>query len=79
MNTLLGGVASEDVSAFVRQGAEGNPLFLEERFASLMETGALAKDERPEMAAGNRWSGRATRSDRTSGACPRRPPGPGPA
>ncbi len=43
VNTLLGGVAGEDVSAFVRQGAEGNPLFLEERFASLMETGALVK------------------------------------
>ena len=43
VNTLLGGVAAEDVSAFVRQGAEGNPLFLEERFASLMETGALLK------------------------------------
>ena len=43
VNTLLGGVAREDVSAFVRQGAEGNPLFLEERFASLMETGALVK------------------------------------
>ena len=43
VNTLVGGLAREDVSAFVRQGAEGNPLFLEERFASLMETGALVK------------------------------------
>jgi class 3 adenylate cyclase/tetratricopeptide (TPR) repeat protein len=41
VNTLLGGVAGEDVSGLVRQGAEGNPLFLEERFASLMEAGAL--------------------------------------
>ena len=43
VTTLLGGVASEDVSAFVRQGAQGNPLFLEERLASLIETGALLK------------------------------------
>jgi class 3 adenylate cyclase len=42
-NSLLGGAPDQDVSAFVRQGAEGNPLFLEERFASLTETGALVK------------------------------------
>ncbi|HTT89896.1 MAG TPA: AAA family ATPase, partial [Acidimicrobiales bacterium] len=49
VKTLLDGDAPDDVLAVVRQGADGNPLFLEERFASLRETGALVKDN------GQKW------------------------
>ncbi|HXW80276.1 MAG TPA: AAA family ATPase, partial [Acidimicrobiales bacterium] len=42
---LLGGEAPEPVVDAVSRGVEGNPLFLEERLASLLETGALARDE----------------------------------
>jgi class 3 adenylate cyclase len=41
--TLTGG-APEPVLAAVCAGVEGNPLFMEERLASLLETGALQKD-----------------------------------
>ena len=37
--------ASHDVIGTVRTNVDGNPLFLEERFSSLVETGALVKDE----------------------------------
>ncbi|HTT89789.1 MAG TPA: AAA family ATPase [Acidimicrobiales bacterium] len=43
-NLLLGEPASEDIIAAIMHGVDGNPLFLEERFSSLLETGALAKD-----------------------------------
>jgi eukaryotic-like serine/threonine-protein kinase len=46
---LVGRAAGEDILAAVRKDAEGNPLFLEERFSTLVETGALVK-------AGSRWS-----------------------
>ena len=37
--------AGDDVIEAVRTNVDGNPLFLEERFWSLVETGALVKDE----------------------------------
>ena len=37
--------AGDDVIGAVRTNVDGNPLFLEERFWSLVETGALVKDE----------------------------------
>ena len=40
--SLLGGEADEEVLEMVCDGADGNPLFLEERLASLLDTGALA-------------------------------------
>ncbi len=40
---MLGSAASDDVVATVRKHTDGNPLFLEERFSSLVETGALVK------------------------------------
>jgi predicted ATPase/class 3 adenylate cyclase len=40
----LTGGAPEQVLAAVCAGVEGNPLFMEERLASLLETGALQKD-----------------------------------
>jgi DNA-binding SARP family transcriptional activator/tetratricopeptide (TPR) repeat protein len=40
---LLGEGATEEVLDAVREGAEGNPLFLEERLSSLLETRALLK------------------------------------
>lgn len=40
---LLGEGAPEEVVDAVREGAEGNPLFLEERLASLLETHALVQ------------------------------------
>jgi class 3 adenylate cyclase/tetratricopeptide (TPR) repeat protein len=43
-NLLLGEPASEDVIGAIMHGVDGNPLFLEERLSSLLETGALAKD-----------------------------------
>jgi adenylate cyclase len=39
--SLVGGSGADKVVDTVRQGADGNPLFLEERFSSLVETGAL--------------------------------------
>jgi class 3 adenylate cyclase/tetratricopeptide (TPR) repeat protein len=42
---LLGGEAPGHVVDAVSRGAEGNPLFLEERLSSLLETGVLARDE----------------------------------
>ncbi|HXW78129.1 MAG TPA: AAA family ATPase, partial [Acidimicrobiales bacterium] len=41
---LLGEGTPEDVLDTVSRGVEGNPLFLEERFSSLLETGALERD-----------------------------------
>ena len=43
--SLIGPGASEAVIEAVCAGVEGNPLFLEERLSSLVETGALVKDE----------------------------------
>ena len=43
--SLLGGEADEEVLEMVCDGADGNPLFLEERLASLLDTGALARAE----------------------------------
>ena len=40
---LLGGEATDEVVVALRRGANGNPLFLEERFASLVETGSLVQ------------------------------------
>ena len=42
---LLGDGTPEEVLDTVSRGVEGNPLFLEERLASLLETGVLAKEE----------------------------------
>ncbi len=41
--SLLGGEAGADVVDFVCDGVDGNPLFLEERLASLLDTGALRR------------------------------------
>ena len=43
--SLLSGKTAEEIINAVRQGCAGNPLFIEERFSSLLETGALAKDQ----------------------------------
>jgi class 3 adenylate cyclase/tetratricopeptide (TPR) repeat protein len=43
--SLVGGTAGEDVIDAVCTNVEGNPLFLEERFSSLVETGALVRDK----------------------------------
>ncbi len=43
--SFLGDEAPEEVVEAVRKGVEGNPLFLEERLASLVETGAVFRDE----------------------------------
>ena len=43
--SLVGTVASEDVLDAVRAGVEGNPLFLEERLFSLVEAGALIREQ----------------------------------
>ena len=42
--SLLGGGVSDEVLEAVCEGADGNPLFLEERVASLLDTGALYQD-----------------------------------
>ena len=42
---LLGDGTGNDVIAAVSKGSEGNPFFIEERFSSLLETRALAKDQ----------------------------------
>ena len=42
---LIGGEVPDEVVDVVSQSAGGNPFFLEERLSSLMETGALIKDE----------------------------------
>ncbi len=46
---LVGKAAGDDILAAVRKDADGNPLFLEERFSTLIETGGLVK-------AGSMWS-----------------------
>jgi DNA-binding SARP family transcriptional activator len=43
--SLIGGGASREVLDAVRASADGNPLFLEERLASLLETRALVREE----------------------------------
>ena len=43
--SLIGPGAGEAVIEAMCAGVEGNPLFLEERLSSLVETGALVKDE----------------------------------
>jgi class 3 adenylate cyclase/tetratricopeptide (TPR) repeat protein len=45
VRALLGEEAPEEVVETVSKGAEGNPLFLEERLSSLLETLALVKDK----------------------------------
>ncbi len=42
---LLGDIATEEVIQVIRRGAEGNPLFLEERLSSLLETRAVRKGD----------------------------------
>jgi adenylate cyclase len=42
---LLGGGVPDEVLDALSESAEGNPLFLEERLLSLLETGALVRDE----------------------------------
>ena len=42
--SLVGGAISDEVLEAVCEGADGNPLFLEERIASLVDTGALHRD-----------------------------------
>ncbi len=42
--SLLGGAVDDEVLQAVCQGVDGNPLFLEERLASLLDTGALERD-----------------------------------
>jgi class 3 adenylate cyclase/tetratricopeptide (TPR) repeat protein len=44
--SLLGEGSSDQVIEAISEGAEGNPLFLEERFASLLETGALSRGKK---------------------------------
>ncbi|MGO9657830.1 MAG: AAA family ATPase [Acidimicrobiales bacterium] len=43
--SLLGSAAKGPLVDAVRQGAEGNPFFLEERLASLLETRSLVRDD----------------------------------
>ena len=43
--SLLGWAAGENVIDVLRSGMQGNPFFLEERFFSLLETGALVRQE----------------------------------
>ena len=43
--SFLGKEALEEVVEAVRKGVEGNPLFLEERLSSLIETGAVFRDD----------------------------------
>jgi DNA-binding SARP family transcriptional activator/tetratricopeptide (TPR) repeat protein len=43
--SLIGPGAGDTVIAALCTGVEGNPLFLEERLSSLVETGALVKDQ----------------------------------
>ena len=42
---LLGDIATEEVIQVIRRGAKGNPLFLEERLSSLLETRAVRKGD----------------------------------
>jgi class 3 adenylate cyclase len=42
---LIGEDVDDSVVEAVRASVDGNPLFLEERFSSLLETGALVRDE----------------------------------
>jgi DNA-binding SARP family transcriptional activator len=42
--SMLGGEAGDEVIEVVCDGVDGNPLFLEERLASLRDTGALARE-----------------------------------
>ncbi|HUC14312.1 MAG TPA: AAA family ATPase [Acidimicrobiales bacterium] len=44
VRSLLGGDVEGTVLEVVCQGVDGNPLFLEERLASLLDSGALARD-----------------------------------
>ena len=46
--SLLGGEVGDEVVKVVCHGVDGNPLFLEERLASLLDNGALGRD-------GNSW------------------------
>jgi tetratricopeptide (TPR) repeat protein len=43
--SLLGGEVGDDVLEVVCEGVDGNPLFLEERLASLLDAGALDRGE----------------------------------
>jgi class 3 adenylate cyclase/DNA-binding SARP family transcriptional activator/tetratricopeptide (TPR) repeat protein len=43
--TLVGDDSSQDVLDNLLRGVEGNPLFLEERYFSMVETGALVRDQ----------------------------------
>ena len=45
VGALLGEESASEVMGAVSQSAEGNPLFIEERFSSLLETGALVRHE----------------------------------
>jgi class 3 adenylate cyclase/tetratricopeptide (TPR) repeat protein len=45
VRALLGDGAQDEIVKSVADGAEGNPLFLEERLASLLERRALVRDE----------------------------------
>jgi tetratricopeptide (TPR) repeat protein len=42
---LVGDIATDEVVEAIRMGAEGNPLFLEERLSSLLETRAVLKGD----------------------------------
>ena len=44
--SFLGGEAPEEVVEAVRKAVDGNPLFLEERLSSLIETGAVFRGEK---------------------------------
>lgn len=53
VRALLGRGAEDEVVTAVSHGTEGNPLFMEERLSSLIETGALKRNEtRWRLAAG---------------------------
>ena len=78
-SALLGDVAPDHVMEAVRKGAEGNPLFLEERLSSLPRDSRCPQGKRRPLAPPGRRTVRTARRDRTHGALARRPAQPAPA
>ena len=74
---LLGDIATEEVIQAIRRGADGNPLFLEERLSSLLETRAVLKGDDGHWRL-ERRPRRAPERDRAHRALARRPPRPAP-
>ena len=74
--SLLGGEVGDEVLERVCEGVDGNPLFLEERLASLLDTGALQRDGAGwRLGAGD--ASRGPRGARAAGPLPGRPAEPG--